>query len=202
MKKIIRQLKAKDYPSERTFVRADRLKTSFGFTLIETIIALAIFSASIVGLVSVTASGVANTNFAKNKLTASYLAQEGIELVRNMRDTELISPTGDWVSFTTAVASCLSSGGCYIDPTDAFLSATLCTGLQVQQNPDGCPTLDYSQFGFYNYGSGITSIFTRIITVQELNLGVEVRVTSTILWQQGRANKRVIMTENLFNWIQ
>ena len=58
-----------------------------GFTLIETMVALAIFSVSIVSLIAMTSQGVANVSLAKNKLIASYLAQEGIEVVRNNRDS-------------------------------------------------------------------------------------------------------------------
>ena len=58
-----------------------------GFTLIETMVALAIFSVSVVSLIVMTSQGVANVSLAKNKLIASYLAQEGIEVVRNNRDS-------------------------------------------------------------------------------------------------------------------
>lgn len=58
------------------------------FTLVETLVAISIFTVSILGLMLVLASGISNINYAKNKITASYLAQEGIEYVRNMRDTD------------------------------------------------------------------------------------------------------------------
>ncbi len=61
------------------------------FTLVETLVAISIFTMSILGLISILASGISNTGYAKNKMTASYLAQEGIEYVRNIRDTDVIS---------------------------------------------------------------------------------------------------------------
>ena len=64
-----------------------------GFTLIETMVALAIFSVSVVSLIVMTSQGVANVSLAKNKLIASYLAQEGIEVVRNNRDSNGWPPT-------------------------------------------------------------------------------------------------------------
>jgi Tfp pilus assembly protein PilV len=73
-----------------------------GFTLIETLVAISIFSASIIGLMSVLASGVSDTNYAKQKMIASYLAQEGIECVRNTRDNYFLytSTTGKtWEDF-------------------------------------------------------------------------------------------------------
>ncbi len=76
-----------------------------GFTLVETLVAISIFTIGILSLMSVLASGIANTNYAKEKMAASYLAQQGIEYVRNMRDNYVLytSSTGlSWNTFLTA----------------------------------------------------------------------------------------------------
>ena len=65
-----------------------------GFTLVETLVAISIFTMSILGLMSVLASGISNTNYAQQKMTATYLAQEGIEYVRNKRDTSVLYHNG------------------------------------------------------------------------------------------------------------
>ncbi len=76
------------------------------FTLIETLVAISIFTMSILGLMSVLASSISNTNYAKQKMAATYLAQEGIEYARNMRDTNVLSDTTStqhgWETFKTA----------------------------------------------------------------------------------------------------
>ena len=80
-------------------------KLSNGFTLVETLVAISIFTMSILGLMSVLASGISNINYATNKMAASYLAQEGIEYVRNIRDTDSLytSITGKtWDTFKNA----------------------------------------------------------------------------------------------------
>lgn len=80
-------------------------KNNRAFTLVETLVALSIFTVSILGLMSVLASGISNTNYAKQKMVATYLAQEGIEYVRNMRDTYVLYPGGgDWESFRGAIS--------------------------------------------------------------------------------------------------
>jgi len=71
------------------------LKNNKGFTLVETLVAISIFTVSILGMMSILASGIADTNYAKQKITAEYLAQEGIEYVRNMRDTEVLYGDGN-----------------------------------------------------------------------------------------------------------
>ncbi len=80
-------------------------KLNDGFTLVETLIAISIFSVSIVALMSILGSGISNTNYAKTKITAEYLAQGGIEYVRNMRDNYVLfaNTTGlTWNNFLAA----------------------------------------------------------------------------------------------------
>ena len=75
-------------------------KLNTGFTLVETLVAVSIFSISILGMMSVLGSSIANTNYAKRKIIATYLAQEGIEYIRNMRDTAVLyNGGGNWNSF-------------------------------------------------------------------------------------------------------
>src|ERR1035437_5439116 len=75
------------------------------FTLVETLVAIAIFTVSLVAIMSVLASSITSTTYAKQKMVASYLAQEGIEYIRNMRDTfvlyDAISSQTGWNSFNS-----------------------------------------------------------------------------------------------------
>ena len=136
------------------------------FTLVETLIALAVFTIAVTAVMAVLASGISSTDFAKKKMTATYLAQEGIEYVRNMRDnyTLDISTTGGWTNFKIKSTTITMK-----KPTDTS--------------------------------------FTRIIKVNPndssnslLNNGQEVKVTSTVSWNQGSGQHSVSFSEDLFNW--
>ncbi len=84
--------KNKAYPAKR--------KRCGGFTLVETLVALSIFSVSILGLMSVLGAGLADTSYAKQKIAGTYLAQEGVEYLRNMRDTDVLTDaSGGWSTF-------------------------------------------------------------------------------------------------------
>ncbi len=75
-----------------------------GFTLLETLVALSIFTVSLIGIISILASGISATSYVKQKLTAEYLAQEGIEYARNQRDNAMLyqQSVGGWNSFLHA----------------------------------------------------------------------------------------------------
>ena len=83
-------------------------KNNKGFSLVEVLIAISIFTMTIVTMMSVIGGGIADVTYARQKMVASYLAQEGIEYIRNQRDSDVlgsISTTGNgdagWSKFIT-----------------------------------------------------------------------------------------------------
>lgn len=183
-----------------------------GFTLVETLIAISIFTTSILVLMSVLAQGITSTTYASQKLTATYLAQEGIEYMRNLRDTYVVyDPTSTqqgWTAFQTRLKSqvslCEFNAGCYFDdstivytnPTTPIENMSL---LSCGNGP--CPVLKYdAATGKYGYSSGVNSVYTRRITVWPV--GNETLVTSTVFWTQGSKAYNVSFSENLFNWVE
>ena len=79
--------------------------------------AISIFTISIVAIISLMAKDISNTGYAKNKMIASYLGQEGIEFVRNMRDSYVINDPNDWNNFVAKLAPCNINNSCGIDIT-------------------------------------------------------------------------------------
>lgn len=85
-------------------------KLGRGFTLVETLVAVSIFTVSILGLLSVLSQGISDTGYAKKKVAAGYLAQEGIECIRNTRDNYFLYPdsTHDWGKFVALNVSSIT----------------------------------------------------------------------------------------------
>jgi type II secretion system protein I len=173
------------------------LRYSKGFTLIETLVALVIFATSITALISVTGSGVANTNYAKNKFIASYLAQEGVEMVRNIRDNNWLFGGRTWADFvdpTNGVGHCLTN--CEID--SKTLAVTSCADQK------GCQLYyDYSNQGdgFYTYSGTTSSPFRRKIMVQNgIDSINQAKVTTEVSWTKGGATYTTTFSEYLFDW--
>lgn len=184
--------------------------TTKGFTMLETLVAISIFSASILALLSVLAQGVSNTNYAKTKITASYLAQEGIEYVNNMRDTfvlyDVTSSQNGWNNFTSRLlSSCQAANGCYFG--DLVLSdytdpSQPMAGLSLTSCAASCPLLLYdSSTGKYNYASGAASNYIRKINVNPISAD-ELKISSTVYWTQGSGTYHITFSESLFNWME
>jgi Tfp pilus assembly protein PilV len=175
-------------------------KTKKGFTLVEALVAISIFSVSILGLMSVLASSISDTSYAKQKVTASYLAQEGIEYLRNMRDTAVLyngtdAQTG-WDAFRASAVGACGTAGCYIADNRTLLAC----GVSCSS-----PLLYDSTSGKYNYTSGNNSGFTRKVIVTPVTVGGvvnDLKVSSTVSWAQGSGAYNITFSEDLFNWAE
>lgn len=193
-----------------------KLQRSRGFTLIETLVALSIFTSSILGLLIILSKGISDTGYAKRKIIASYLAQEGVEYVRNLRDTYVLytTPTATgWTNFKEKLttASCEMPNGCYFNADSLFSTfpdsnmpiannslffLTACSSSTCAEAP-----LKYdSTNGVYGYTAGTDSGFIRKINV--VITANEVKVSSTVSWVQGSGTYAMVFRENLFNWLE
>ncbi len=103
-----------------------------GFTLVETIIAIGLFMLVLVSVLSVSGNILIATRSQNLDITAQYLLQEGVEYVRNNRDSA-INSGASWSDFTNAgggacpltigvgvvsLCPCISTGltSCSVDP--------------------------------------------------------------------------------------
>ena len=168
-----------------------------GFTLVETLVAISIFTVSLLGLMSVLASGISNTTYTKNKIIAGYLAQEGIEYIRNMRDTYVLYPAnGNWGTFTGRFSSCTSANAaCGFNNNVAPGPSTTITPC----TSDSVCGLNLSS-GSYNIG-GTSSGFVRKVWMTQSAVDDE-KIYSEVDWKQGTATYSTILTEDLFNWVE
>lgn len=180
-----------------------------GFSLVETLVALFIFSIAITATMAVISQGITNINSAKKKVTASFLAQEGIEQVRNMRDTEVFfapdKQTG-WNSFMSKFQNCMDGDICYIDDENFYNN----TEMIVNQCSGGqCLELKYyKNSGKYGYSSGDNSGFTRHISILAMfsssleSPSEDPIVFSEVLWKENGITKRVNFKDYLTNWAE
>lgn len=183
-------------------------KNNSGFTLVETLVAISIFSVSIVALMSVLANGISDTNYAKDKRIATFLAEEGIEYVRNIRDTYVnYSDTPDigWTNFLTKAQLKCKDGCSFNDSLGSFDITSLEGSSAIFSACDvGCSLFFNVITGVYSYNQllgGVNSGFVRKITInQTLNNPKEIKVTSTVSWSKGTVPYSITFSNNLSQW--
>lgn len=199
-------------------------RESAGFTLVETLVAVTIVTLSVVGPLYAADRAIVAAQVARNQLTASYLAQEGIEYVRSMRDDEYlaafaaggltVSATG-WNNFLTngtsdpaAITACRASA-CLLDPTRdrgtgsgyalAPCSGSSCTPLYLLDN------------GIYTQRSSADAAltpYTRTIQVLDIPGTADAagapypdkRLVSTVTWSYHGTLYTVTVTDHLTPW--
>ena len=76
-------------------------KIDRSFTLIETLVAIAILVVSVMAPLAVASSSYFQARAARDQVVATYLAQEAVEMVRYVRDRNMIrhlaNNTTDWL---------------------------------------------------------------------------------------------------------
>jgi prepilin-type N-terminal cleavage/methylation domain-containing protein len=190
------------------------LKNNKGFTLVETLVAISIFSVSAIALLTILSGGITDINYVKNKFIADNLAVEGIEYVRNIRDTNALyspAPTG-WQAFLSSFSQCVKNvdDGCYFDNSSLDYSDTTMPVLDMNIIPcsQTCPLLKLNNTTGrfeYNINNNAISSFSRKIEVElpsDLNNGNELKIYSTVTWREGSRNYETVLSTSLFNWMQ
>ncbi|MDQ3076058.1 MAG: prepilin-type N-terminal cleavage/methylation domain-containing protein [bacterium] len=185
-------------------------KNNRAFTLIETLVAISVFTGAILGIMGVLSNNLADINYAKRKVIATYLAQEGVEYFRNMRDTFVLNQdatSSGWNDFLVKIADCektQGSSGCYFrDEMDYTDNNSPITGPLFGIVPclNGvCESLKYNTtVGSYGYTGLTDSGFTRTINTAIVN-DHEIQIYSTVSWSHAGRSSSVSFSENLFNW--
>ncbi|MFA5936775.1 MAG: prepilin-type N-terminal cleavage/methylation domain-containing protein [Candidatus Paceibacterota bacterium] len=188
--------------TKKGFIHQNFLKKiSGGFTLVETLVAVSIFSVSVIALMSFLATNISNTGYAKNKIIAAYLAQEGIEYIRNMRDTYVLYPTnnGGWTSFKAKISPCTSSNGCGYDKSIAETSPG--SIFQCSEHASRCKLYKDDHGGYGRDTTEDDSGFTSVIS-QEIIGPEEIKIYVTVSWEQGTMTYDITLAEDLFNWVE
>ncbi len=165
------------------------LRTQAGFTLLETMVAIMLFVIALSALLALVRDSVTSAAYTRNEVVATYLAQEGIDYIRNIRDQMVyVNPTiSPWTDFVTEIGTtrgCGSLNGCHLNLYD-FNKLTACP-----VSPLTCPTIPIQP----NNKPFIRKITTMSMGTDALLVKVEVS------WLNGTTTRTRTLTTSLYNW--
>jgi Tfp pilus assembly protein PilV len=196
MKHILKQLKEK--------IRA---KAHKGFTLIETFVAITILLTAITGPLTIAAQGLRSVSIAQDQTVALFLAQDAIEYVRWVRDTNRLSGNG-WLANLDNCASADGAKTCFFDSRSAPSTSAI-----AQCPTGGCPVMRWDASNkFYNYDTVSTdnaqSKYTRTVSLiyplcnaaGDICNTSEAAVAVGVTWQNGTITRSFTERENIFYW--
>lgn len=173
-------------------------KIKNGFTLIEVVVSMALLVLVFGGLIGVMILSQETKISTKNNLIANNLAQEGIDLVRFIRDQHYDNNVDD--VFT----------GMYVNPGEPFTftimsdvnsAITITTVSGNVKNTDALKIFDHR----YIYIADLTAIntpFRRLITTTYNDLATppHLAVKSEVYWQSDNKQNTITIYDELTDW--
>lgn len=166
-----------------------KIQSNSAFTIIEVMVAIAIISIGMLGVVSLMSQNIQVQVVNKNNLIASMLAQEGIELVRGIRDE-------NWLDQANPVFHDGLGEKFAIDAVNKVPDATT---LSI----DGQGASLFIKDGFYQHdNTGIQTIFSRLleVTPDSDTPPKYITVKSTVRWKSGDRSSDYIAETTLYDW--
>ncbi len=161
-----------------------------GFTLVEALVSITILAMTIAFVLNVLTNSFLYARYAGDQVTATFLAEEGFELVENTRALN-VQAGSFWLSSIPETGSKFTA-----DPLDPRGTFTLCPG-------GVCPALNLDSSGDFTYHAGTPTYFYREISVMSVaNDGIanEAAVTVTVYWPDSSRAHHVTFTNHIFSW--
>lgn len=175
-----------------------------GFTMIEMLVAVFIFTVATVSFLGVIMNGYYSSRESVNTAIASNLAQEGIELIEAKRYSNSVNVNPGpiqppWKGFDPTVPSECNEG-CSVDPYVTTTSPDYIkqsyADMYITIGPDG-------KYG-YNISGGVVSKFKRKITIslsaQNLSTPPSYLITSEVTWKSGLSSRKVKFSKYVTIW--
>ncbi len=185
-----------------------------GFTIIETLVAITVLMIAVAGPLVVATRGLNSALASKDQMIASYLAQDTLETIKNIRDGNVFAnPTdieGSWLkvgSYTLNSCDADASGhSCDINPVDADNSGNFdlvnCSTQVGSLNNYSCKIYYNGSTGYTHSSNspGVFSGFYRRFYLENVGMNnskSERRVHVIVDWFEGTVPYQVHVTGQL-----
>lgn len=156
-----------------------------GQLLIEAIIAIGLIIIGLTGVLAFLSSSLSLNRVVSDQLVGTYLAEEGVELTKNILDSNLKQGNPWNYGFT-------QDQDYLVDNSNQSLRVWLDTPLLYEPNKAS------THFG-YNYESGRPTIFKRTIHITPIGSN-EIQVKSIVKWSERGGQFTIELDDHFFNW--
>lgn len=161
------------------------LGTSRGFTIVETLVAIAVLMIAITGPLVIASKGLTAALYSKDQMIASFLAQESMEIIKNLRDSAINENenTADWLD--NFIGVCGNGGTCDAGPLNGSGFLKVSCG---NPNDGGCDIYLDPNTGYSSDSNGGTkTIFKRYFYLEDLPTpdSVQKIVHVVVTWNVG-----------------
>lgn len=187
-----------------------------GFTLLETLIAVFILTLALTGPIYIATLAIRSSVESRDNVSAYYLAEEAIEVIRNARDAASLQRTVSDTTWLTNITGGINCSNAKSSPTitSCVMTRSGATGVYTFTQCSGtCPPLVFNPSGSIIYGQDdtsdatTTSKFTREIYLQtavqdtatDQNAFKEIDVVVTMKWRDRGRDKQLQLVERLHN---
>lgn len=162
------------------------------FTLIESLVAISVLLVSLAAPLSIAAQSLRSAYYARDQITAFYLAQEAVEYIQAKRDQNYLA-SASWLN---GLSECVTPNSCNVD----FPNFT-----HAQCPSNGCPALylrTSDQLFVADSAQATPSVFTRTVRITTVTGNTDERaVTVTVSWVSAGISRTFQISEHLFNWL-
>lgn len=178
-----------------------RLRKDKGFTLLETLVAITILATTVTAPLTIAAYSLFQARYSRDQVVATYLAQESVEMIRYLRDRNLMlglaDPTRDWLR---ALWEPDSNGKWFTLDWDTIQQQNAYQICGSGADPKLCPYLKYD--ARYNLRSGDTTKFRRAVRITKSSDNTdEILIESRVYWFTGGGREKMVEVKTyLYNW--
>lgn len=152
-----------------------------GYLLMEVMVAISLLTIGFLAVLSLVSNSLSLNRVVSDQFTANYLAMEGIEIVKNLMDSNYLNGSPWNLGF--------ANGSYEVDYQSVGLEANLSRRLSFS-----------SSAGFYDYNGDNPTPFKRTIVIN-LNGSDEIKANSIVKWTgRGGGDFEVNLEDQFFNW--
>ena len=196
----------------KIFVQKNTKIKKTGFTLVEALVAISILMIAIASPMLLAQKSLSSATLSKDQMIASFLAQDAIETIRNIRDQIAVNPNGgssDWLAllkdcYCTTTDKCdlndlSKSEYCVLDTTTGtvYSKDPVKNPLKISYTNDG-----ENNFTKYDYVGAENSKFSRYINIQMNPYGNkdEAIANVKVSWEAPAGTQSIDIQDFLYNY--